>query len=626
MDSEFYIKNNSSLPQKKEKIIAGTAKILNDEIVLLENIDISAKLFNTTAKDTEGKTSRDLGYDEKIVKMWIDNIYLSEREESPIAFKYWRQINEKLYYLSNIVSFSKRLNSNEVIFHYFIQDITEQKTQTELLITEKQDLEEELSNFKSRQQLMLNSAQISTWDWDLTTGNIINQFNTEKVFGIPHSTRTFFFSRVHPDDLKEMTEKVNYSLQNKKPFTAYYRYIRPDTNETRWLESRGNVINNKILNIETLSGVTFDVTDKKEIDEQLHASRRQFQVLAETIPNFIWKSNKYGEVNYFNKSWYEYTGLDTAKSLGWNWVEAIHPDDRDIFLKFWRSKLLSGKTSDGIEIRVQSNKQKFKWYLWQTKPVTNNSNKVVKWFGSFTDIDAQKKLLESTQSSLRTRDEFISIASHELKTPLTSLRINLELLEGLVNRSSENTDKKIQKSIEISLKQVNQLSFLIENLLNISSIQNGLLSLTKEETNIAQLIHECLDHYKEPLKNAGCHLTSYLNTSVYCKIDAHKIEQVILNLLGNIVKYAPNTLVFIELKEVKNSIQILIQDHGPGIAKEKLERIFNRFERAHDKKSISGMGLGLYICKQLIEAHKGRIWAESEIQQGTKIYIELPIN
>lgn len=766
MDAEISQNKHDIKLIKKEKIIIGTAHVINNDIVFIEDRDISSLLFNTEPQNTVGKSTRSLGYSEELIQIWIQKINLSEKENTPVSFQYWREVNGKLYFLSNVVSFSKRINANNILFHYFIEDLTELKRNTESLenekenltqdlsilekkfnfaqnqiienqnryqttfeianvgiihisksgqilmanktmskmlgcdpttisnhnitrfcdnksveyfftavnaifnknitaqnielkfkkndnslfwieaslsavvtqnnvdyivaiikdINDKNNLEEELLNHRNRQQLMLSSAQISTWDWDLSTGKIINQYNAEKVFGIPHSTRDYFFSRVHPDDLKEISSRINSSLKNKTPFTAYYRYIRPDNNEIRWLESRGNVIINKVLNTETLSGVTFDVTEKKEVDEQLNASRKQFQVLAETLPSFIWKANKTGAILYFNKSWYDYTGADENSSLGWSWIEHIHPDDRELFLRSWQSHLKSGHQDGSLEVRIQNSKQKYRWFLWQTKPVTNSSSKILKWFGSFTDIDAQKKILETTQSNLRTRDEFISIASHELKTPLTALKVHLELIEGLVKKSELSLDRKILKSIETSIKQSNQLSFLIENLLSVSSIKNGLFKLTKEEINIAHLINECIEQYKESLKNAGCHVTSYLNTAVYCKIDIHKIEQVILNLLENIIKYAPNSYVFIELKQIKNSIQIVIQDHGPGISKDKINNIFNRFERGQNKKTISGMGLGLYICKQIVEAHKGRIWAESEPQQGTKIFVELPIS
>lgn len=228
------------------------------------------------------------------------------------------------------------------------------------------------------------------------------------------------------------------------------------------------------------------------------------------------------------------------------------------------------------------------------------------------------------QSALQARDEFLSIASHELKTPLTALKLQLQMVERFIRDGSELD--KYAKGLTSSLRQVNSLARLVDELLDVSRIQTGRLSLAFEEVNVSQLVSDIVERYEDQLREGKCPLEVDVSSGIVARWDRFRMEQVLVNLIGNIVKYAPGSHARISAEQRGEEVIINVQDSGPGIPKGDQERIFSRFERAASSQNISGLGLGLYVVKRIIGLHKGSIRVESAPGQGTKFIIEMPVN
>lgn len=237
------------------------------------------------------------------------------------------------------------------------------------------------------------------------------------------------------------------------------------------------------------------------------------------------------------------------------------------------------------------------------------------------------KLYDDARKAIQVRDEFLSIASHELKTPLTPLKLQLQLLARQIKQEPEAlTDVKLDKIMKNSDKQLNRLSKLIDDLLDVSRISAGKLKLDLEEVNLQDILKEILVQYGHQLQSNHEKVELEADVPVYCKVDPLRIEQVLINLLTNAVKYAPMKTIRISLVKEKNCAKICVKDQGPGISKEHHERIFRRFERVKATDNIGGLGLGLYISRQIIEAHNGKIYVESEPGAGSNFIIELPLS
>ncbi len=228
------------------------------------------------------------------------------------------------------------------------------------------------------------------------------------------------------------------------------------------------------------------------------------------------------------------------------------------------------------------------------------------------------KLYQEVQALNQTKDQFIGFASHELKTPLTTLSGYIQLLERLPEKTSQFLPK--------INKQLSRLSAIISDLLDISKIQAGKFELNRSTIALNTLITESMDAARQlsELHEIKCSLP---DTPILLNIDAGKMTQVMVNIISNAIKYsAASSKIEINAEQLADDVRISIKDQGIGIAKEDLENIFAQFYRiASDSTKAEGLGLGLYLCKQFVEAHHGTIWAESEVGRGTTIHISLPV-
>ncbi len=231
------------------------------------------------------------------------------------------------------------------------------------------------------------------------------------------------------------------------------------------------------------------------------------------------------------------------------------------------------------------------------------------------DITAQKKLE-------RRKDEFIGLASHELKTPLTSIKAFTQLLERKLSAQSE--DSSLQYVSKIN-QQIRRLSSLVEELLDISTMEAGKLTLNLEQVDFNALVKSCVGDMQAILP----HHTLLLQGRVQAKtaVDAYRLEQVIMNLITNAVKYSPNAdKVVVSLSETDRNVRVSVTDFGIGIPEAQQAKVFRKFFRAQGKNrhSFPGLGLGLYLSKHIIDRHAGKIWLTSQESQGSTFSFSLP--
>ncbi len=229
------------------------------------------------------------------------------------------------------------------------------------------------------------------------------------------------------------------------------------------------------------------------------------------------------------------------------------------------------------------------------------------------------KLYEEIKLLNQRKDEFIGIAGHELRTPITTIKGYLQLLE---NEMPEGQPKNF---IEKALRQVNKLNSLIDDLLDVTRIQSGQLAYNLTLTPLLPLVREAVETVRQIYHTHSIE-TIFSGEEIIVQADHTKIEQVLVNLLGNAVKYSPNAQkIILEVKKDGDSATISVRDFGIGISKEHLPHVFHRYYRASANPVISGLGIGLYISKEIILRHKGDIWATSTPGEGSTFCFSLPI-
>jgi signal transduction histidine kinase/CheY-like chemotaxis protein len=235
-------------------------------------------------------------------------------------------------------------------------------------------------------------------------------------------------------------------------------------------------------------------------------------------------------------------------------------------------------------------------------------------------------LYREAEMAIRARDEFFSIASHELKTPITSLRLMIQVGQRDLKpeQGKVPSPEKLMRIFDTSTKQVDRLTHLIEDLFDVVRIRAGKLNFQLENVDLSGLINGIVEQYSEGFVAAKCQVELAIEPMVIGFWDRTRIEQVVINLVSNAIKYASGKPIKIELTQRSGIARIVVKDSGPGISMEKQRKIFERFERAVSSGNISGLGLGLFIAKQIVEAHQGHIHIESEEGNGSTFIVDLP--
>lgn len=237
----------------------------------------------------------------------------------------------------------------------------------------------------------------------------------------------------------------------------------------------------------------------------------------------------------------------------------------------------------------------------------------------------RKTLLnEILQQGIRARDQFLSIASHEIRTPLTSIKLQTELAIKQLKTTGLDHDKLI-KMLQHTDQNINRLAHLVDDMLDISRLSNGKLELRRESFELNHLLEDVIERFRPMLLDAKCEVTYIGQDNVQGSWDRFRIEQVVVNLLSNAAKYAPGTHVTVELTANHQEAIISVRDQGPGISEEDQDKVFLRFERAQSSTIKSGLGLGLFIVKEIVLMHGGTINVKSRLNEGSEFVVRLPV-
>lgn len=234
------------------------------------------------------------------------------------------------------------------------------------------------------------------------------------------------------------------------------------------------------------------------------------------------------------------------------------------------------------------------------------------------------RLLHDREKAIRVREEFLSIASHELLTPVTALQTNIQSLLRLHRLGQDLPAERLVRALDVADRQVRRLGMLVQELLDVSRIESGKLQLNAERFDLSELVEEIVARYEKEAERLGCVLTADCPTGAVGLWDRHRIEQVVTNLLANAIKYGGSRPIHVEVRSSGDQVRVRVEDQGVGIPEEALGRIFSRFERAVTDSGYGGLGLGLYIASQIVEAHRGRIEVSSRLGKGSVFTVILP--
>ncbi|MGN6603858.1 MAG: PAS domain S-box protein, partial [Ginsengibacter sp.] len=591
--------------------------------------------------------STELSADEQI-ENWFQNAFVAEcndamakmygyhkaKELEGVPLKEVLQQNEKnLGTLKAFIESGYRINEAETLYKkddrvvYFVNNmvgITKDKKLisiwgTKQDVTSKKNIEQTL--LKTRQQLnfALAAGSVGTYVWDFKTNKIKWTKVQESLYGLKEysfkGTLDDWMSFIHPDDVTCTRKAIEEAIHSHRELAVEFRIRWPD-NSLHWILSRASTTYDTEGNPVEMMGVNIDISDRKMQEQLVQENEERFKALVQNSFDVITVFNIDGTITYQSESIERVLGYKASDRIGKNLFDdsVVHPEDREIEKKLFEKCIDHPYQYMESEFRMMHKNGNYCIMEVGCINLLQNSSihGIIKNYRDVTERRAIEKQ----------KEEFIGIASHELKTPVTSIKAYTQILHDTL------VEKKDEASASLLLRmdhQIDRLTALIKDLLDVTKITEGQLVLKHEVFDINELVSEVTEDLQ--MTTQKHRIIKELGELKLWTGDKERTAQVLVNLLSNAIKYSPSAdKVIVRTSSTENEVIVSVQDFGIGISKEMQKKLFTRFFRVTDETSSTfpGLGLGLFISTEIIRKQKGRIWVESAPNKGSTFSFTLP--
>ncbi len=367
-----------------------------------------------------------------------------------------------------------------------------------------------------------------------------------------------------------------------------------------------------------------DVTEQEQTRRALRNSEQRWRTMAEALPNLVWTDMPNGQCDWLSSQWGKYTGIAEQELLGLRWLETvIHPDDRERTMACWRAACADQANYD-LEYRIRRHDGQYRWFKTRGVPIRDDSGRIVYWFGTCTDIEDQKRAEAALREADRRKDEFLATLAHELRNPLAPIRNALQIL-----RMPGVDARTVGQSLAMMERQVHHLVRLVDDLLDVSRVMRGKITLHAERVELARAIAHAVETVQPLIGDQGHELAVTMSDpSLIIEADPVRLAQIIGNLLANAARYTDRGgRIELDARREGGHAVIQVRDTGIGIAPEALPRIFELFVQADHSptRSQGGLGIGLTLVRNLVERHGGTVEARSDGPgRGAEFVVRLP--
>lgn len=532
--------------------------------------------------------------------------------------------------------FPKKMDFKDfVILHHFpgIGDRTmiinaqrlipgEQKKESMILlsfedITRYVTAEKALRETQEKLQLALEGGAVGTWAWDIETDELKVSPEDEELYGLSRgmSMQTFedWKKAIHPSDREAIEPALQRSVTEAVPLDTEFRVIRSD-GSVRWIMAKANPYFDAEGKPEKMMGICIDITDRKNALEALEESEKRFRSISDQAPVMIWTSAADGDITFLNKTSLLFTGQTLEEACGQGWFSCAHPEDRARFTRVYHDAFAK-RTEFKIDYRLKRHDGEYRWVMNHGVPRFAGEDIFIGFIGTCADITDRIDLE-------RQKDDFMGIASHELKTPVTSIKAYAQILQEKFRKVNDEASTHMLTRLDA---QIDKLTGLINTLLDVAKVQSGQMDYDNAFFEVEAFIREVAEDMQDSFPTHKI-LTEITDGEIYG--DRQRLTQVLTNLISNAVKYSPQgrAVIVKAVRDEKNYV-ISVQDFGVGISKDVQDKIFGRFFRVHDSEGnrVSGLGLGLFISSQIVKQQGGDIWLDSEPGKGSVFYLSLPV-
>jgi len=512
-------------------------------------------------------------------------------------------------------------------------------------VTAHKDAERALQQANERFTLAAQAVQAIIFDWDLTTDRVERTIGITNMLGFAldevQSVRQWWFERIHPDDLPGALEIVDTALQANASYSVEHRMLHKDGSIV-YVWERGIIVRDAVGKPVRVVGSTLDVTQIRLAQQRLSEQEAFLAHIANNITALVFmydlQQNRNAYINDQISTLLGYTPQEIKQMGDKMFATLIHPDDMSIAANALQKLLASPPgTTVQLEYRMRHKNGEWHWFWGHDRIIDYDPNgKPLHTLGIAYDI-TEKKAIEAQKAELlrleqiarekaeeanRTKTQFVGMISHDLRTPLSSIKgFTTTLLADDVTFEPAQQ----RKFLHIVDQETDKLTELIDQLLEISRIQAGTFTVELEHVPVDE-IFAFTEHQLDALtKNHALNIRMSPELP-QVKVDVRRIGQVLTNLVGNAVKFAPaGSVIDICAQRQNEMVVIEVCDQGPGIPLDKRITIFEAFSQLQPKQASKGVGLGLAICKSIVSAHGGSIWAADAAPQGTCMCFTLPV-
>lgn len=484
-------------------------------------------------------------------------------------------------------------------------------------VSERKQTQEKLQTSQTLLVKAEKIAKIGSWEYDHETNHtswseeLFNILGFEQDRPLPSCQE--ILNRVHPEDLLLVKKTLRAGHRQGTSWELNYRLLFPD-GTIKYIESRGEPTVNSAGKVLKVLETIMDVSDRIQAEQSLQRSENQLKLITDALPVLIAYIDDRQRYIYNNRTYESWYGKPRSSLQGKSIKEVVGEHNYQQMLPYIKTAL-TGKTVT-FESQPIADEGNFYWMNATFVPDFNSHGEVKGFFSMIEDI-TERKAVEQMKS------EFISIASHEMRTPLTAIHGVMKLLSaGRLGELSESG----AKMAEMALRNSDRLVRLVNDILDLERMESGRDELDLQQCDSAELIQQAIDTTISIADEQGISLQAEAQSLKFLG-DRDRLVQILNNLINNAIKFSPaNSTICISSKLDQQNILFSVKDQGRGIPKNKLETIFERFQQvdASDSRQKGGTGLGLAICRHIVEQHQGKIWVESVYGQGSTFFFLIP--
>jgi two-component system sensor histidine kinase VicK len=472
-----------------------------------------------------------------------------------------------------------------------------------------------LEKSEERLRLAIEATELGTWDWNIQQGKIYLSTETRSILNLDDDILDpdHILELVHPADRREVNFKIEKLKDDlsERPFNFICRIIRPNLKTTSWIKIQGSTHFNGQQRLRRIIGSVLDITELKVAETK----NKELVAIVNSSNDAIIGKSLDGIITSWNNAAQELFGFAADEMIGQSNIKLLHnelKDEEDYILM----RLRNGESLKHFETKRLTKSGKTVDVSLTFSPIRNDQGAIVGISKIARDI-TDKKLEE------RRKNDFISMVSHELKTPLTSVLLFTQILQKKFNDNNDEIGLQMTAKIE---NQTKKMTSLIRDFLSLARIEEGKLQVNLEPISLLALFDE-IKNEAELLINKH-HITFLCESNIIILADRDKMGQVFMNLLSNAIKYSPDGgTITLGCEEVGDKIKLYVQDEGIGIDLADQKKLFNRFYRVDSEQTsnISGFGIGLYIVSEILRYHQSTIEVSSEKGVGTTFYFFLDL-